>query len=88
MSPLIDTLPRTADEGSPPPLEDFYDAYCPPRFPQARSRRAKQSIAKKYRLPIIRVGHAALICPRAGDARLRELAVHQEQPRRRGRPRT
>jgi hypothetical protein len=91
---LDGTPPGIGHNGGPPldpPLENFYEDYCPPRFPQAKSKRAKQVIAKRYRLPVIHVGHAALICPAAGDARLRQLALHQDypdrQPRRRGRPR-
>jgi hypothetical protein len=71
-----------------PPLEEFYEVYCPPRFPKAKGRRAKQALAKKYALPTIRIGHATLICPRAGDDRLRSLARHLEPERRRGRPRS
>jgi hypothetical protein len=87
----MDESPKTAfgiGHNGGPPLEPFYDAYCPARFPAARTKRAKQNIAKKYRLPVIHIGHAALIDPVAGDNRLRELARGAPQPPRRGRPRT
>jgi hypothetical protein len=72
-----------------PGLVDFFLIYCPPRFPAARSRRAKQVIAKKYRLPTVRIGWATLIDPKMGDDRLRELAQRpeREESPRRGRPR-
>jgi len=70
-------------------LVDFYREYAPSRVPSAKSRRAQQNIAKRYRLPIIKIGNSVLIDPEAGDARLRELALHHEPvQRRRGRPRT
>jgi hypothetical protein len=70
------------------PLILYHTEYCPPRFPQARTIRARQKIAKKYRLPIVRVGRATLIDEAAADARLVELALYQEPPAgRRGRPR-
>lgn len=69
-------------------LEEFYNTYAPKRFPTAKTKRAKQNVAKKIKLPLIRVGNSTLIDPRMGDNRLRELALHQlEQPRGRGRPR-
>jgi hypothetical protein len=51
--------------------------------------RGLAQLIKKYRLPIIRIGWCKLIDPAAGDDRLREYTLHQEQrgPRR-GRPRT
>jgi hypothetical protein len=68
-------------------LISFHETYCPPRFPQARSIRARQKIAKKYRLPIVRVGRATLIDEAEADARLQELALYRDAPARRGRPR-
>jgi hypothetical protein len=82
------TPPLGHDGG--PPLEDYYEKYCPPRFPQARTKRAKQNIAKRLRLPVIHAGHTTLIDPLMGDNRLRELAAYCEaapDARRRGRPR-
>jgi hypothetical protein len=72
---------------NPRRLVDYYDDYCPPRFPKARGRRAKQIIAQRYRLPIIRIGNSTLIDEAVADERLCEFALHQELPRRRGRPR-
>ena len=69
-------------------LVDYYSDYAPKRFPRAKSRRTQQDLAKRYRLPLIRVGYNVLIDPIAGDNRLRELAKHQEPEQRRlGRPR-
>lgn len=68
-------------------LVDYYDHYAPSRFPTARTKRAKQIVAQRYRLPIIRIGNSTLIDEALGDARLSEFALHQEPPRRRGRPR-
>jgi hypothetical protein len=69
------------------PLIPYHTEYCPPRFPQARTIRARQKIAKKYRLPIVRVGRATLIDEALADARLQELALYRDAPPRRGRPR-
>jgi hypothetical protein len=69
-------------------LEDFYSVYAPRMFPAARTRRGKQNLAKKLRLPLIRAGNTTLIDPSAGDARLRELAIGAQPLTRRGRPRT
>jgi hypothetical protein len=75
-------------EDAPQALELFYTEYAPSRFPAAKTKRAQQSLAKKLRMPLIRAGNSVLIDPVAGDARLRELALHQQQePPRRGRPR-
>jgi hypothetical protein len=74
-------------DNSRPTLVEFYTEYLPSRVPTARSKRAKQNIARKYRLPVAYIGNTALIDPQAGDARLAEHAAFQEQPRR-GRPRT
>ena len=53
------------------------------------STRSRQMIARRYKLPVIEVGHARLIDPQAGDERLREHALFQGEPQpRRGRPRT
>jgi hypothetical protein len=70
-------------------LQEFYQVYCPPRFPSAKTRRAKQALARRLRLPVIRAGNTSLIDPIAGDDRLRQIALHQELPDRprRGRPR-
>jgi hypothetical protein len=70
-------------------LEDYYGSYCPRRIPTAKSRRSKQIAAKKFRLPVIKIGNTTLIDPQAGDDRLREFARGAPEPRRRrGRPRT
>lgn len=70
-------------------LVDFHREWCPERIKTAKTRRAQQIIAKRYRLPLIRIGNSVLIDAEAGDDRLRELALHQEPERRRvGRPRT
>jgi hypothetical protein len=68
----------------------FYDQYLPSRVPTAKTKRAKQVVARKYRLPVFRLGNTAMIFPKAGDARLAEIAEQQTQPtqRRRGRPRS
>ena len=73
-------------------LVDYYREYAPSRFrlPNGEpvKKRSQQLIAKRYQLPVIRIGHSCLIDPEAADERLRELAVGQESfiPKR-GRPR-
>jgi hypothetical protein len=90
-------MPDLLSKNTRPPLQelqDYHREYAPRRFPSAKTKRAQQNIAKKIRMPLIRVGHTTLIDPVAGDNRLRELALYQTQPeqqqqrRRRGRPRT
>jgi len=51
------------------PLIPYHDQFCPPRFPKAASPRARQKIAVKYQLPIIRIGRSTLIDEEAGDER-------------------
>jgi hypothetical protein len=66
----------------------YHEDYCARRFPRATTARARQKLAVRHRLPVIRAGRATLIDEAAGDARLLELALHQDAPSRRGRPRT
>jgi hypothetical protein len=70
-------------------LIDFHDVWCATRLPKAKTRRAQQHAITKLRLPVIRAGHSVMIDDEAGDARLRELALHQDhaEPERRGRGR-
>jgi hypothetical protein len=74
-------------------LVSFYDEYGPSRFRKKNGsspkRRALQILAREYDLPLIRIGHAVLIDPQAGDDRLRELAHRPavKGPRPPGRPR-
>ena len=68
-------------------IVDYYEDWCTSRIPSAKTRRAKQLAAKRYRLPIIRLGNSTVIDDEAGDARLREMALFQDTPQRRGRPR-
>ena len=76
-------------------LLSFYDEYGPSRFRKrdgsSPKRRALQILAREHDLPLIRIGHAVLIDPKAGDDRLRELAHRPtaKEPllRRRGRQR-
>jgi hypothetical protein len=70
------------------PLIPYHDQFCPPRFPKAASPRARQKIAVKYQLPIIRIGRSTLIDEEAGDERIRQFARFADilVPRR-GRPR-
>jgi hypothetical protein len=81
----VEALPAFQTGG----LVDFYAVFCPQRFPSAKTRRAKQNLAKKLKLPLIRAGQNTLVDPRMADDRLRELALYQEreEPPRRGRPR-
>ena len=80
------------DSAAAPSLVDYYREYAPARFRHPNGepvrRRSQQLLAKRYRLPLIRIGNSCLIDPAAADRRLRELALHQEPERRRGRPRT
>jgi hypothetical protein len=64
-----------------------YHAFCAARFPKATTPRARQKLAHRYRLPIIRIGRSTLIDEAAGDARLQEFALYRDAPSRRGRPR-
>ena len=84
------TEPSKADQG--PRLisfDEWFDARLRRPDGTAYSRRSRQQIAKKFKLPLVRVGHVRLIDPAAADARLLEYALHQDQPERlsRGRPR-
>ena len=73
------------------PLILYYEEYAPKRFPKARTKRARQNIAKKLKLRLIRAGNSTLIDDEMADDDLRRLALHQQHPepapRRRGRPR-
>ena len=69
-------------------LVDFHEDWAPKRMPRARTRRAQLHAINRFQLPVIRLGHSVLIDDEAGDARLRELALHQHrEPERRGRGR-
>jgi hypothetical protein len=78
------------NESTPTQLEDFYAVYCPRRFPTAKTKRAKQNIQRKYKIPVARVGNTTLVDPRMADDRLRDLAAAmypQPDPTKRGRGR-
>jgi hypothetical protein len=67
-------------------LISYHTEYCGSRFPGARTKRARQKIAIKYRLPVVRVGNATLIDPEAADAHLaKEFARFRDAVPRRGR---
>jgi hypothetical protein len=72
-----------------------YNTYAEERFKRPNGvplkRRSKQILAKKFRLPLIKVGWTTLIDPEAGDERLRQYALEQLEKkegaaRGRGRP--
>jgi hypothetical protein len=77
-------------------LVDYSKEYAPSRFKlpdgEPLKKRSQQILAKKFRLPLIRVGRTSLIDPVLGDERLRQYALEQlakkeAAPRGRGRPR-
>jgi hypothetical protein len=78
-------------------LVDYSKEYAPSRFKlpdgEPLKKRSQQILAKKFRLPLIRVGRTNLIDPALGDERLRQYALEQLErkeaaPRGRGRPRS
>jgi hypothetical protein len=71
-------------------LVPFYDVFVPEHLPingKRRSRRSAQVVAKKYNLPLVRVGHNVFIDPVVAAERLREAQLVDPRPRGRGRPR-
>jgi hypothetical protein len=69
-------------------LEDYFYLLCPPRFPRAKTRRAKQKIAAKFGFRLIEVGRGnTLIDPDEGDRLLKEDAERRSGARRRGKTR-
>jgi hypothetical protein len=73
-------------------LINYYEEYASTRFRKKSGepyeKRSLQIFAKKFDLPLIRIGNCALIDPDAGDDRLRECAHRpgEKEPRGRGRP--
>jgi hypothetical protein len=72
-------------------LVPFYEKFVPEVLGKpdggAIGRRGAQLIAKKYNLPLIRIGNAVFIDPVLAAERLREAQLNGTEPRRRGRPR-
>jgi hypothetical protein len=64
-------------------LEDCYDGYMPPRFPGVKTKRGKQKILSKYRIPTVKVGRTVLVDPAVADAHLiKEFSRFGTTPRR------
>jgi hypothetical protein len=75
------------DLDSPVPFDDWFDAKVRKPSGEVYGHRQKLNFIKRYRLPVIKVGWATLIVPRAGNEQIAKYAMHQEPARRRGRPR-
>jgi hypothetical protein len=72
-------------------LVPYYTQFVPEHLPKAngepRGKRSAQQIAKRYNLPLIRLGYNTFIDPEKAAERLREAQLSDREPRRPGRPR-
>jgi hypothetical protein len=77
-----------SEEPAAPEIVDFnqwFDATLRKPDGEPYSERQKRAIAKRYSLPVIKVGWVPKIDPAAANRRLAELARKpSEQPQRRG----
>jgi hypothetical protein len=55
-------------------LLQFRDEFCGKYFPSAKTNRAKDNIAVKYRLPVIRIGNSLLIDEDEGIEQIKTFA--------------
>jgi hypothetical protein len=66
-----------------PRLINTYDDYLPPRFPRAKSRRAKEKIINKTKMPVVRVAGSTMNDAELCDQYLVDnFSLFQDPPRR------